>query len=144
MSTILNIAPAVAYRFTSRVLAREYILAGQGMFTLVSRKTGKRYTFRVRSGNVYRVDRAQGVEFYAGTLTKVGVFTSGWSQSNVCDALVYLFNVLRPGAPDDVPAVLEIWHEGICARCGRPLTVPSSIQSGFGPVCGAKAPGKVA
>ena len=29
----------------------------------------------------------------------------------------------------------EIWHEGRCGRCGRKLTVPSSIATGFGPDC---------
>jgi hypothetical protein len=29
----------------------------------------------------------------------------------------------------------EIWHEGSCGRCGRKLTVPKSISSGFGPEC---------
>jgi hypothetical protein len=27
---------------------------------------------------------------------------------------------------------IKIYHEGKCARCGRPLTVPESIESGFG------------
>jgi hypothetical protein len=26
-------------------------------------------------------------------------------------------------------------HEGKCGRCGRLLTVPSSIESGIGPEC---------
>lgn len=30
---------------------------------------------------------------------------------------------------------VEIWHEGKCGRCGRQLTVPESIESGFGPEC---------
>lgn len=29
----------------------------------------------------------------------------------------------------------EVWHEGRCGRCGRTLTVPESIASGFGPEC---------
>jgi hypothetical protein len=28
-----------------------------------------------------------------------------------------------------------VWHEGSCARCGKKLTVPESIESGFGPEC---------
>jgi len=30
---------------------------------------------------------------------------------------------------------LRIWHRGFCGRCGRPLTVPSSIATGIGPDC---------
>jgi hypothetical protein len=32
-------------------------------------------------------------------------------------------------------ATLEFWHEGRCGRCGRRLTVPDSIASGYGPEC---------
>ena len=30
---------------------------------------------------------------------------------------------------------VEFWHEGRCGRCGRKLTVPESIDTGFGPEC---------
>jgi len=36
-----------------------------------------------------------------------------------------------------LPPKVEVWHEGKCARCGRKLTVPESIESGFGPECGS-------
>ncbi len=29
----------------------------------------------------------------------------------------------------------ELHHEGKCGRCGRTLTVPSSVESGIGPEC---------
>lgn len=45
-------------------------------------------------------------------------------------------------AADDSPRAaqrqldkVEVWHEGRCGRCGRKLTVPESISSGFGPEC---------
>lgn len=33
------------------------------------------------------------------------------------------------------PQQVEIWHAGKCGRCGRTLTVPESISSGYGPEC---------
>ena len=36
---------------------------------------------------------------------------------------------------DDVESFLEIWHEGFCGKCGKRLTVPSSILTGIGPDC---------
>jgi hypothetical protein len=33
---------------------------------------------------------------------------------------------------------MEVWHEGVCGRCGRQLTVPESVASGFGPVCAGR------
>jgi hypothetical protein len=29
----------------------------------------------------------------------------------------------------------RLWHSGRCGRCAQPLTVPSSIATGLGPVC---------
>lgn len=40
----------------------------------------------------------------------------------------------QAGAPP-LPASVEFWHQGTCARCGRSLTVPESIASGLGPEC---------
>jgi hypothetical protein len=34
-----------------------------------------------------------------------------------------------------MPNGLEVWHSGKCGRCGRKLTVPESVASGFGPEC---------
>ena len=36
---------------------------------------------------------------------------------------------------NDLPENIKIWHNGYCGKCGRMLTVPDSIDSGFGPVC---------
>ena len=35
----------------------------------------------------------------------------------------------------DLPKGFELRHEGKCGRCGRKLTVPESIDRGFGPDC---------
>jgi uncharacterized protein DUF6011 len=32
----------------------------------------------------------------------------------------------------------KLHHEGRCCRCGRKLTVPSSVESGIGPECAGK------
>ena len=29
----------------------------------------------------------------------------------------------------------EVWHDGSCSVCGRPLTTPESVGLGIGPVC---------
>ena len=34
-----------------------------------------------------------------------------------------------------MPPAFEIRHEGKCGRCGRALTVPESVDTGFGPEC---------
>jgi hypothetical protein len=42
------------------------------------------------------------------------------------------------GNPVGLPDCIQVWHEGRCACCGRPLTVPESIESGFGPICAGR------
>jgi hypothetical protein len=37
-----------------------------------------------------------------------------------------------------MPPEMEVEHSGHCGRCGRLLTVPSSVQSGLGPECQSK------
>ena len=32
---------------------------------------------------------------------------------------------------------MHLFHEGVCSRCGRPLTNPASIALGIGPQCAA-------
>lgn len=40
-----------------------------------------------------------------------------------------------PKRVDELMEQGEWWHEGVCGRCGRRLTVPESIEMGFGPDC---------
>lgn len=40
-----------------------------------------------------------------------------------------------PNRPDELMEKATWWHEGRCGRCARRLTVPESIESGFGPEC---------
>ena len=54
------------------------------------------------------------------------------SDSTPVKAISWLVSKLAAGL---VPTTCEIWHEGRCGRCGRPLTVPESVQSGYGPDC---------
>lgn len=37
-----------------------------------------------------------------------------------------------------LPEGVQFWHEGRCGRCGRRLTVPGSIEIGFGPDCASE------
>jgi hypothetical protein len=44
----------------------------------------------------------------------------------------YVLNKLKTNT---LPDFIEAWHEGKCGKCGRTLTVPSSILNGLGPEC---------
>jgi len=51
-------------------------------------------------------------------------------ESQSIRALLWVFRNL-----DNLPAGYEVRHSGKCARCGRKLTTPESIDMGVGPVC---------
>lgn len=131
--------------FTDALSARQFILAGNATFTLRSKKTGTRYTYRVRASqdkSVYFVALLTGNDNetdyqYFGYIRR-GVFFHGGRKARVgsdrpsVKGFAWTFRQLQAG---HISEHLEIWHEGRCGRCGRLLTVPESIESGFGPEC---------
>lgn len=123
----------------------EFIRGGNATITLVSQRTQKRYTFRIRKPNdnapffvsiMYGSDNETSYA-YAGILTNDNCLKlTQKSKFGVSDirvqAFSYFLQCLRRG---EINPELEVWHEGRCGRCNRKLTVPESIASGFGPEC---------
>lgn len=131
--------------------ARAFALGGNATFTIVSKKTGTRFTYRVRK------PRSEGdnLPHFVGVLT-------GSDNENDYTFLGTIFSdgnyrpgrksTISPTAPSakafawfwehvndaDLSAKLDVYHEGRCCRCGRRLTVPSSIEAGIGPECAGK------
>lgn len=149
-------------QITSPGDVREFLLAGNATLTLVSKKTGTRYTYRVRVPEdlrehrdardvkkIYFVSLLTGSDnensyTYIGQIFSDAVkYTHGKKSRLTLEAPgVKAFEwfarmVLNPSAPD-LPASLEVWHEGRCGRCNRLLTVPESIARGIGPECAGK------
>lgn len=128
--------------------AARFILAGNARVTLVSEKTGARFTYRVRqpkSDAPHFVSLLSGPDNdadyqFLGTVFADGGYHHG-RKSGVgpkapsARAFAYAWGYLSRG---ELPPLCEIYHEGSCGRCGRGLTVPSSIESGLGPVCASK------
>jgi hypothetical protein len=126
---------------------RTFALAGNARLTLVSRKTDVRFTYRVRRGDkpgaplfvslLSGPDNEHSYQFL-GTIFADGSYRHGAKSAvgkNAPSALAFYFFHARVLQGGQVPDQLEVWHEGRCGRCGRPLTVPESIASGIGPVC---------
>lgn len=131
--------------------ARAFINAGKATFTLVSKATASRFTYKVnqaKDGGVQFVALLNGSDnensfAYIGYI-KRGVYFHGNAKSRVGreapsnKAFEWAWRKL---AQDEMPTCLEVWHEGRCGRCNRKLTVPSSIRSGIGPECASKMGG---
>ena len=140
----------------------DFILAGNAYFTIRSRRTGTRFTYRVSLPRDKEEPQGPDKRYFVSLLTG----PDNWSNYTY----IGLISV-RPGQPggpefrltkgsklsmdapgvkafawawariatgQPIPAGLEVWHEGKCGRCGRKLTVPESIASGIGPECALK------
>lgn len=141
---------------TNPTAALQFATAGNATLTLVSKATGARFTYKIRE--------AESKSAYSKPLFFVSVLTgcdndNGFSYFGTIreDRAGRLqFNIAKPQANRpgfDAPAVkafawfsgfllnqrlpenAELWHEGKCGRCGRKLSVPESIATGFGPEC---------
>jgi hypothetical protein len=122
-----------------------FIKAGKAIFTLENKNSGNRFTYKVKKlkdKDIWFVSVLNGPDnyhnyHYLGTIFGQEFRATGKSRISV-DALSHkafkwlnsMLNVNKP-MPDGV----YIYHEGRCGRCGKRLTVPSSILSGFGPEC---------
>ena len=130
-----------------------FIFGGNATFTIMSEATQARYTYKVtaRKDNsdgkiihfVKLLRGANNVEDYAymGCIINKQRFTLT-SKSKVSEkaksviAFDWFINKLVEGKK--VPNSVHFYHAGRCARCGRKLTVPESIESGFGPECASR------
>jgi len=134
--------------FTSAANARAFMAAGKATVTLQSRRTDTRFTYKItasQDGNIHFVKVLTGADnessySYFGYIRR-GVFFHGGTKAKAgydapsVRAFDWTWKML---ARDELPALLEIWHEGRCGRCNRKLTVPSSIALGIGPECGQR------
>jgi hypothetical protein len=128
------------------------MLAGKAIFTLEGAET--RYTFRI--------NRAEPSDRYPNPAYFVALLTGpdNLQDYTYCGLLDPATGQVRPTAKstyktDSKPikafnwVMARVWreasiaparihHVGRCGRCGRALTVPSSIETGLGPECAAK------
>ncbi len=137
-------------QFTSAQDALDFLLAGKATVTLKSEATGDHLTFQVRkwkkakNGSMHFVSVRTGNDYAnVGIVTDNVNFTRGRKSDFEFDAkevkaFRYFFGHL---CQHHLPPKCEVWHEGQCGRCGRPLTDPESIARGIGPDCLAKMGG---
>lgn len=138
-----------SHKFSTVEAIRNFLLAGNAVFTAVNPTTGNRFTYRVRAGEGEGAPKFVAVltgPDNGGDYTYLGcIFADGHfvvtRKSRIspdapsAKAFGWLWGRLSAGK-DLGPA--EVWHEGRCGKCGRPLTVPESIETGLGPVCAGR------
>src|SRR5262245_9821645 len=139
-------------QLTNPQTAHRFALGGNSTFTVVSKATGVRFTYRVTESkegrNLFFVSLMNGQDNessyqYLGTLRHGYAPDTAWhyahgkksrisaeAPSNKAFAWLWA-NLNRATLPDSV----EFWSEGRCCVCNRKLTVPFSVANGIGPEC---------
>lgn len=133
-------------------IGRDFILAGKAVFTIsgkssrftyrISRKDpdpGSRYTEPTYFVGLLAGPDNQSDYRYLGILDPVTGHVRLTKNSKAgldapsYRAINWALPLLFAGAT--MPPSFAIRHEWKCGRCGRALTVPESIDTGFGPEC---------
>lgn len=126
---------------------KTFALAGNATFTVTSKRTGTRFTFKVRQPSptsphfvslLSGADNESDYQFL-GTIFNGADYRHGKKSRITADAPSAVAFAWVWSHLDNLPAdKVEVHHEGKCCRCGRKLTVPESIESGIGPECAGK------
>lgn len=126
----------------------KFILAGNATFTITSRRTGTRFTFKVRKPSdeaPHFVSLMNGPDnensyCFMGTIFNGRDYRMGrksriTAEAPSAKAFAWLWaNRNDPTLTDKI----EFRHAGKCCCCGRLLTEPESIDRGIGPICAQK------
>lgn len=127
--------------------------AGRAVITFLNRASGNHITIKVRQLKD-RQDRTKKLPIFyvytsllgdheAGKRFTATYFQTTMSyklgrdvdpQGQLAKVMAFIHQALKnPGILNQ--RGVSLLHEGICCRCGRPLTHPESIEVGFGPEC---------
>jgi hypothetical protein len=127
---------------------RAFMLGGNAKVTIVSLKSGARFTYQIKRKDLederflHFVSVLNGPDntadfTFLGTIFGGDQYRHG-TRSRIdagapsAKAFAWVWNHLDS-------TNFEVWHSGECSRCGRELTDPESIARGLGPVCAEKS-----
>lgn len=137
----------------------KFMFAGKAIFTIKNLDTGNRFTYKIERPKDRLTHVTRGPWFikvltgpdngahykYLGCVwvhpsryPKVLDYSHGRKSKISIEApsvVAFRWTLARLQSGRPMPEAFSIYHEGRCGRCGRRLTVPESIESGFGPNC---------
>ena len=137
--------------FTAPADAAQFILGGNAIFTMTSARTGAHFTYKVQLPQ--NADSPSTTPWFVRVLRE---YPDSWTYIGfIPRANPAMLIAGRNGAPDgesfkalawalkhldagNLPEQLQIQHMGSCGMCNRPLTDPTSISIGIGPICREK------
>ena len=142
-------APGPRAELVDPAVTIAFMLARNAHVTFQSRRTGTRFTYRVRAAKPHpdggpshfvsvltSSDNDHGYE-YLGCFFNRKMYAHGRKSRISSDApsavaFMWVWKHLFAGK---MHPELAVYHEGRCGRCGRRLTDPTSIETGLGPKC---------
>lgn len=125
----------------------DFVKAGKAIFTIENEKTQNRFTFRVSKcedkDDLFFVsvlagpDNTHDYSYIGAIFGNTFKQTRGSKVSPEAQSFKVFswFHRIVSDKNANLPESVHFYHEGKCGRCGRRLTVPSSVLSGFGPEC---------
>lgn len=136
-------------------VGRTFVLGGNAILTLQGSES--RYTFRVQQGKPRDGEDPDRTQPYFLQLLTGPDNTADYQYIGIVDQVTGRVRLTRASRMTATSAPVVAWdwvmsrlfagkayspakvhHAGRCGRCGRLLTVPGSIETGFGPECSAK------
>lgn len=135
-------------RITDQNILRRYVLGGRGVLTLLNPETKIHHTYTFRRPDdaspypndilfVYAVHNNSKL-LYVG-MVESGLFRLTKNSRFISDTPIVrgARYIMRLISDDHVFSItkMQIYHEGVCAICGRPLTGEHSLEEGVGPKC---------
>lgn len=129
------------HKITNSKDALKFMFSGKSVVTFVNTQTGNRFTFKIKQAkdsNLFFVNVLTNPDQYTyiGTCIEGNYKHGKKSTINETAQSVKVFKyVLKKLITDTLSDFIEVWHEGFCGKCGKRLTVPSSILTGIGPDC---------
>lgn len=132
---------------------KEFVKAGNAVFTVEDSLTGERFTYhvvkcrekemwwvKVLSGpdnvtNYHYLGTIFGDDFRSTRASKIGENARSFRWFSRINLLL--------NEDKDFPDRIKFYHANRCGRCGRRLTVPASVEWGFGPECVLQVLGNV-
>ena len=137
------------HQITNCNIIKDMVFGGKATITVESRRSGKWFTYKIRkskTSSTYFVSVLNGPDntrnyTYIGAIFNTQVFKHTQNSKVLPSAVSFIaFDwFFRTMLNNDAKLneSLNVYHSGTCARCGRKLTTPESVLTGFGPECSA-------
>lgn len=146
------------YKFEIVEDIKRFIVGGNAIITLESKKTGTWFTFKIKKSKKDKdVENAplfvyvlvgpdnENSYTYMGTIFNCNTFkltkNSKIKESALSyKAFTFFFNLLQK---NKVHNEMNVYHRGVCCVCGRTLTTAPSLKNGIGPFCSGRLNKKI-